>query len=67
MSRVTRQKEATIPHRFGDEHLQRDDCPAHGGAADTELLGQVAFGGQALAWLILALGNGPLDCGGDLL
>jgi hypothetical protein len=48
-------------------HLQRNHCPADGGAADAELLGQVALGSQALAWLILAFGNGPLYRSGHLL
>src|SRR5260370_29225630 len=42
-------------------HLQRDHRPADGGAADAEFLGQIAFGGQALAWLISVVGNGPFD------
>ncbi len=48
-------------------HLQRNHRPADRGAADAELLGQVALGSQALAWLILAFGNGPFDRSGHLL
>jgi hypothetical protein len=48
-------------------HLQSDYRPADGGAADAEFLSQIAFGGQALAWLVSAFGDGQFDGSGYLL
>ena len=47
-------------------HLERDQCLAHGGPRDAELLGQLPLGGQPAADTVLAIVDELAQLIGDL-